>query len=129
LKNIARNERLTLDTAVGRVTDNDIGDHDSIPTDPEILACVKSSRRVLVPVQPPTAGVSATTFLRKGCGSKYSCWGMKLTTHLHPMTLSKEGETSTPSPYVLTSFYARKRKIYCKSSFLTGKLAVRIKFL
>lgn len=45
-----------------------MGDHDSILTDPEILACVKSSRRVLAPVQPLIARVPVTTFLRKGGG-------------------------------------------------------------
>lgn len=68
MKNRERDERLTLDTAVSTVTDNDMDDHDSIPTDPEILALFKSSRRVLAPIQPPIARVSATTFLRKGGG-------------------------------------------------------------
>jgi len=86
LKNTATDESLTLDNVASTVTGNDMDDHDSIPTHPGILAFVKSSRRVVAPVQPAAARVPATTFLRKWAGGRDSSWSMKLTTHLRPTT-------------------------------------------
>jgi hypothetical protein len=112
LENTARDERLTLDTAASRVTENDMGYPDSIPTYPEILACVKFSRPVLVPVQPPTARVPATTFLRKGGGGRVQQLGHVADNLPSSHDVIKIRRNFHPSPYVLDFvLYTQKKNL------------------